>query len=1077
MNGFDRVSTGTEFNKAFEQLNTLQKEAVETINGPLLVIAGPGTGKTQLLSTRVGYILKNTDAAPQNILCLTFTNKAAINMSERIIDLAGQEGARVNVKTFHGFASEIMNSYPDYFWNSAKLSVAPESVQLDTVEQIVKSLPLDNPLALKFAGQFTLLSDIQRSINLAKDAGLTPEKLAGLIKVNLSYIDLIEEQMIEICSERLNAKKLDDLIAKVDDLPDQGLEKGFEPLTSLSQIIKDSLKIAVSLDLETSKTGNTGAWKKRWVQTEAGAKGMFSERRKNQWWLELAAVYKQYKEAMHLRGFYDYADMLVETITQLEQNSSMLADVQERFSYVLIDEFQDTNPAQLRMAHLVADHHASGGAPNLMAVGDDDQSIYKFNGAELNNMLGFKRSYPGAKIIILTDSYRSSQAVLDVAKKVVEQATTRLTTSDKALNKELVAKNPPKRSGKIRAISYPSRELQLSEIARDIKTNYSTNTQIAILARGHDSLKRMAGLLQHLKVPVRYEQASNVLDHEIVEQIGLVLQLITGIQNGNKTNVSSLIPQIVKSKTWGLDAKELWQLALKNYPRGNWLDVMITSQSKKLSTLGQWFIELAAETGSQPLAVTIEQIIGLRPTGDFTSPIRQYYLGKKDDTNKYFHALSAIQLLRSLVHEFGEGEQPTVGDFVRFIKLNKDNGKVVADESPFITGDHAVQLLSVHKAKGLEFDQVYIIDAIEDNWQPNRGSRKPPANLPLQPNGDDFDDYVRLMYVAITRAKSSITISAYHFDHAGKDVALSSIILSAFDVKRLSENDKQKLIEILEENLRWPELAEGLEKQMLQGRLEEYSLPVTHLLNFLDVTKGGPLYFKERHLLRLPEAKTSSLAFGTAMHTGLEMAGRLTNKNEFDIDQVIKQFKKALINEQLPEIETQRLLTKGSKTLERLFGQLDYKIPLGSLVEQYIKDVKLETARIQGKLDRVDSVHGKLKIIDYKTGAPLSSFYTKDKNKAIKAYKQKLQLIFYALLANRSKAIKIGDIESEMVYVEAEQSKDLARSYTPTDEDIKRLISLIEAVWKKITNLDLPDTSGYSQDIDGILKFEQDLLK
>lgn len=1064
------------FDKVFSDLNTYQREAVETIDGPLLVIAGPGTGKTQLLSTRVGYILQNTDTAPQNILCLTFTNKAAINMSERIIQLIGDSGARVNVKTFHSFASDIMNAYPDYFWNSARLTVAPDSVQLDTIEQIVKTLPLDNPLALKFAGQYTLLSDIQRSINLAKDAGLTPEKLSGLIEVNLIYIDLIDKQLIDACADRLNVKKLDELLAKIEKLPKQGLEKGFAPLTSLSEVIKDSLKIAIHQDQETGKTTNTGQWKKRWIQTEAGEKGMFAERRKNLWWLELSKVYALYKDAMHQRGFYDYADMLVETITQLEQNPAILADVQERFNYVLIDEFQDTNPAQLRLAHLVADHHSSGGEPNLMAVGDDDQSIYKFNGAELNNMLGFRKSYPAAKVIVLTDNYRSSQEVLDFAKTIIEEASVRLVTSDQILNKQLVAKKPPPQKGNIKAISYASRELQLSNIARHIKAAYSTNSQIAVLARGHDSLKRMAALLQALKVPVRYEQASNVLDHEIVNQVCLVLKLITAVQDGDKQNASSLISEIVKSKAWGLDASELWHLALKNYPRDNWLDSMISGDSKKLKSLGQWLIELSAAAGTQPLAVTIEQILGLRPTDNFTSPIRTYYLDEKNEANKYFHSLSAIQLLRSLVHEFGAGERPTVSDFVRFIQLNKDNDKVVADESPFITGDHAVWLLSVHKAKGLEFDQVYIIDAIEDNWQPKRGSRKPPANLPLQPNGDDFDDYVRLMYVAVTRAKSSITLSGYHFDHAGKDVAFSSIIQASIPIEKITESNQQKLIEVLEENLHWPELDSGDEKQMLRARLEEYSLAVTHLLNFLDVTKGGPKYFKERHLLRLPEAKTSSLAFGTAMHAGMEVAGRLSNQGGFNIAEVISQFEKALVKEQLPEIETQRLFEKGKKTLENLFIKLNYVLPTGSLVEQNIKDVRLKTARIQGKLDRVDKIDDRLKIVDYKTGTPLSSFFTKDKNKAIGAYKQKLQLIFYGLLATSSKNVKINNIIGEMVYLQADKSKDISRTYQPTSNDIDRLALLIEAVWEKIMNLDLPDTSVYSQDIDGILAFEQDLL-
>ena len=187
-----------EFKTEYAKLNADQKRAVDNIEGPLLVVAGPGTGKTQLLSLRVANILRSTDTNPANILCLTYTNKAAINMKQRVIKLAGPEATKLPVKTFHSFASEVMNLYPDYFWNAARLSVAPDSVQLEVIESIVASLPLDNPLALKFAGQYTLLNDIRQAIGLAKDAGLTPAKLKAILEINLTYLDVIEKPLIEI---------------------------------------------------------------------------------------------------------------------------------------------------------------------------------------------------------------------------------------------------------------------------------------------------------------------------------------------------------------------------------------------------------------------------------------------------------------------------------------------------------------------------------------------------------------------------------------------------------------------------------------------------------------------------------------------------------------------------------------------------------------------------------------------------------------------------------------------------------------------------------------------------------------
>lgn len=1061
--------------KNFRELNKEQLAAVEAIEGPVLVIAGPGTGKTELLSSRVANILKTTDTKPQNILCLTFTNKAAVNMKSRIIEQVGAGGAKVAASTFHSFAAEIMNLYPDYFWNSARLSVAPDTVQLDIIESIIRELPLNNPLALKFAGQYTLLSAIQRAINLAKEAGLTPDKLRALINVNLAYIDEIEEPLIEVLAQRISAKNLQAFSEQVRALPEQGIDKSVYPLTSLSTVINESLVEAIAKDAEGGKCSNTSRWKTRWIQTVNGSKGMFKERERNGWWLELAGVYELYRDRLHQKGFYDYADMLVEVISQLEQTPGILADIQERFNYVLIDEFQDTTPAQLRLAHLVADHHTSEGSPNLMAVGDDDQSIYKFNGAELNNMLGFKRQYKNAKIIILTDNYRSTQSLLNTAKKIIEQAESRLVNQDSSLKKELIARSAPK-EGKVTCVAYASQELQLSHIARDIRKNYRPGYEIAVLARGHDSLVKMASILQKLKVPVRYEQSSNILDHEIIGQVYLLAKLTLAIQEGDRESANALIHRIIRWPAWGLAPKELWDLALNTAGR-NWLEALCRSRSNGLKAIGDWFVGLAAKADNEPLAVIIEKLIGLRESDGYTSPVRDYFTaGATKDSNRYFHGLSAIQLLRALVHEFAAGSEPTLAEFVRFIEINKENNVIVADESPFITGARAVQLLTVHKAKGLEFDQVYIIDAIEDNWQPRSNNRRPPSNLPLQPAGDDFDDYVRLMYVAVSRAKSALTISAYYHDHAGKDIGLSTIVQGALTFERIKQDNKQQLIEVLEENLRWPGLSGGMEKEMLKARLEEYHLYATHLLNFLDVTRGGPAYFKERNLLYLPEAKTASMSYGTAMHAALEAAQKLTNTTGFNLARVEDAFDKALKDEQMIKADYERYLKQGKDTLVKLFMDFGYSMPKGSLTEQQLKGVIVGRARLGGTLDRVDRQGEAVTIADYKTGNPLSGFDTKDKSKAIRAYKHKMQLIFYTLLMSEHSAVKPGKIKGQMVYVEAGTPRGLERIYEPSARDLEHMRKLVNAVWDKIMNLELPDTTAYPKDIEGIRQFEADLI-
>lgn len=1066
----------SEYERALHHLNASQLAAVKAVDEPVLVIAGPGTGKTQLLSTRIANILKSTDTRPGNILALTFTNKAAVNMKDRIIELAGQEGARVPANTFHSFAAEIMNLYPDNFWNAARLSIAPESVQLDIVESIVKQLPLDNPLALKFAGQYTLIKSIQRAIGLAKDAGLTPGKLKALIEFNLSYIDDIEAEFVKILEPRLSAKQLLELASKVAKLTEQKITADLYPLMPLSDVINSSLNQAIEDDEGTGKASNVSKWKGKWLQTVDGKKGLFKERQRNQWWLDLAGVYESYRDELHRRGFYDYADMLVEVIAQLDQNPDIKADIQERFNYVLVDEFQDSTPAQLRFAHLIADHHSAEGRPNLMAVGDDDQTIFKFNGAEVNNMLRFEQAYKDVKKIVLTDNYRSSQALLDFAGKIIDQADTRLVKLDKSLKKELVAKNPPKQLGKIRALAYSSSELQLSQIARDIKKNYYKNKTMAVLARGHESLISMAGILQQLKVPIRYEQSANILDHQLIEQTYLVAQLLLAIQAGDKAACNALIHKILRWPGWGIKPQTLWHLAADNFKDANWLESLLTSKDGQLKDMGEWFVWLAQAADSQPLAVTIEQILGLRLSGKFTSPVRDYYLADDRGSNDYFLSLSAIQLLRNLVHEFGSLRQPTLTDLVRYVEINKLNEIIVPDESPFVTGTDAVQLLTVHKAKGLEFDDVYIIDVVEDNWRPKSGGRKPPANLPLQPVGDDFDDYVRLMYVAVSRAKANLTISGYWQDHSGKDVSLSSIVASVQAFERVEEVNQKTLISVIEENLHWPRLSTGNESAILKARLEDFNLNVSQLIHFLDVKNGGPRYFKERHLLRLPEVRTEAQAFGTAIHDALNKAQSLTNQKRFSLPTVAKEFETSLQNEQLSAGEHKRQLAKGKALMKRLFGKVGFKLPAGSLSEYELRHIRLGSARLNGTLDRVDRAERRVTITDYKTGRPLRSLETRDQNQMIKAYRHKLQLIFYGLMLQA----KEGDRDqlcAQMIYVEADKPSELMLAHTPGPEDFKRVKLLIEAVWRKIQNLDFPDTSKYSEDLEGILAFEKDLIE
>jgi len=1064
-----------EFRTAYAQLNSAQKEAVDTIDGPVLVVAGPGTGKTQLLSLRVANILQKTDSDAENILCLTFTNKAANNMRERLYQLVGSGSRNVVVRTFHSFAAEIMNQYPDYFWEGARLSVAPDATQMEIIQEILGTLPLDNPLASTFAGAYTALGDVKQALKLSKEAGLTPDELRRIIKLNLSYIDKIEPKLEDILSPSLSIKKLPDLQNSINKLPDQKLNDD-ELLQPLSTTIKESLAYAIEQDLPTGKTKQTGKWKLRWLQTVNGKKGMFAERKRNEWWLAAADVYEQYRLRLHQRGYYDYSDMLIEVLEQMQQKPDLRADIQERFLYVLIDEFQDTNAAQLRLAHLVADHFSANNKPNLMAVGDDDQSIFAFNGAELNNMLDFKRSYPDTKLIVLKDNYRSSQSILNTAEQIITQAEDRLINREPNLTKHLSAKRPPKGKSDIRHLSYPTRQHQHTAIANQIKELWdSGETDIAVLARKHESLQQLASILHRLSIPISYERQSNIFDHEAVKQACLIAGAAVAIAQGDRGRVDVTLASLLRHPMWQISPKSLWKLAADNYSSPDWLESLLDTDDHGLKSLGNWLSWLARQSDQQPLGLIMEYILGLQEGQYMLSPFRDYYLEMKPVSSEYMETLSAIGMLRGLTQEFADS-QANLMDFVRFVELNKSTKSTISDESWFVSGEQAVQLLTVYKAKGLEFDHVFVVDANESMWSPRRGGRASPANLKLQAYGEKYDDYIRLLYVSATRARQSLIATSYFTDEKGSDL-LPTPLLSALPVTVVKDPPDDS-IEVLESDLRWPRLSSQDEKTLLSERLKNFSLSQTALIDFLNVAESGPSSFMERHLLHIPKPHSADGSYGTAIHAALETAQRLVNTSQLELDTVLDRFEATLRDEHMAPLDFERFKVRGEQLLRKLTKDGSLQLIKGGLSEQRIGDVALQAAHINGKLDRIDIVDRALVVSDYKTGKSLNSFDTKDQTKRVKAWRHRNQLLFYCLLIQNSPRFKSAtSLQAQMVYVEAEKASELRLGLEPTKPSLQRLSELTEAVWKHVMDLNFPDVSQYSSDIDGITSFENDLLE
>ena len=337
------------FNELYAKLNKAQREAVDTIEGPVMVIAGPGTGKTQILTLRIANILRRTDTAPEQILALTFTEAGTSAMRTRLASVIGVRAYRVPIFTFHGFCNEIINRFPEYFPQILGSRPASELDRITIMQKVLDDTKLEH--LASFRSPYHYVKPALRTISLLKREAIDPSALRA----------------------RLDAEEKD-ILSAFDYRHEKGAHKG-------------------------------------------KVKGVYLEREmavaKNR---ELAILFDGYEAGLAREKLYDFDDMIVTLVRKLEENEELRLILQEEYQYLLADEHQDANGAQNKVLELLSSFHQS---PNLFIVGDEKQAIYRFQGASLENFLYFHRRFPEAKLIALEENYRSTQAVLDVAHKLI----------------------------------------------------------------------------------------------------------------------------------------------------------------------------------------------------------------------------------------------------------------------------------------------------------------------------------------------------------------------------------------------------------------------------------------------------------------------------------------------------------------------------------------------------------------------------------------------------------------------------------------------------------------------------------
>jgi len=439
----------TNFDHEFAKLNSAQKEAAENIYGPVIVMAVPGSGKTQLLSMRIGQILKTTDTLPSSILCLSFTESAASNMRKRLFSLIGQQAHQVAFHTFHSFGSEVINQHPEEFFFGANFSPIDELSQYQILRQIFENLNWENPLRSFHPEQdYIYLSDTQSSIQKLKQAGISPEDLEEIIQTNISFLNEVSEILPEEFNQITSKKHFPiwhEFVNKCEEISTRhiqnAIQKNYEWLKifpSLAETFLIDLQIVNNATIENEDTKAITEWKTKNLEKNSLNQKVFKELKKIKKQSALVEIYTKYQQEIHKQGLYDFADMLMQVVAKMEDknNLELAYNLQEKYQYILVDEFQDTNGVQLRLLLNLLNSSIPDYQPNILVVGDDDQAIYKFQGANIQNLWKFRQTFPESKEINLNLNYRSSQEILDVAAQVIQQVENRFSTEigmDKSL--------------------------------------------------------------------------------------------------------------------------------------------------------------------------------------------------------------------------------------------------------------------------------------------------------------------------------------------------------------------------------------------------------------------------------------------------------------------------------------------------------------------------------------------------------------------------------------------------------------------------------------------------------------------
>jgi len=1033
------------FEENYSILNDAQRKAVETIYGPIMVVAGPGTGKTQIIALRSANILKVTDVNPENILITTFTEAGVIAIKKRLQKFIWHEAHKVQVSTIHSLSQDIISSFPEKFIEERALNSIDEVEQLEILVHIFDTCCKDHSFEFLFSAfdNHYYLRDIRDRISKLK------QEWVSLVK----FKKLIEEQKI------VNQESLDAIKPKKD---------GSLPKKHETEKIK---------------------WEKHIWKLQ-----------------ELAILFEAYNAHLRERGLYDYNDMINFVLEKMKWDDDLRYYYAEKFQFIMIDEYQDTNNAQNEIVDIILsteiettwENHWG----NIMVVWDDDQSIYRFQWANVENMLNFVNKYPKTEFIVLENNYRSTQEILDISLDFISYNNERLTDKLDFLEKNLISSGKHKTGPTPHLSITPTaldEKMHVLEKIKEIQEQGAEET-IAIIVRKNREVWDWSDFLQAQWLPVESKLKTNILTSDYIR---FVLDYLSVIQNPHEANEKLI--NLCRTDLIDIENIDILQinryLYNKNYTRTykmNFIDII--SDDIALKTLPLKDIDKVIAFRD-----TLLDITGFLARSSFVR-FFNYFLQETGlleyiETNWEFSDIEDIFTLFNKIKEFNKKDKEmTLASLLKKLNLYEKYGYSIQRQI-LKKQTSGIEIMTAHSSKGLEFKNVFIPGLFAGNWEGKSFADKlklpewvawsglqfawldPKEKKEIEKNKQAEEDR-RLFFVAVTRAEQNLFMSFPSSTEDNKALLRSPFLDDIYKHLEVTEipsvpGNQEAIKNLLLGNTFTSSSKE--EFDYIQEFLENYKLSPSDLNKFIE----DPKVFLHEAIFKYPFEWNEFTVFWSVYHRVLELyIGKKMNWEKPLKSYLTSTFTLLLKKEILTADEFERINKKGIGWLEWYYdiSERDNKTALALEYNFRQRGITFEWIPLTWKIDKIermgwvstssdtDSAEGSqmaffkesVSLIDYKTGKVKTPGVIKwldrygNKKPGWEHGKYLRQLLFYKLLAelDREFSSKFSVEELAIDFVEWKDGKYkyVPVSYTP--EEYEAFKTELKDAWNKIQDID-----------------------